>query len=151
MANSESGSVIALMSMLFSSGAVQLGGVGVALSVFGSATKLMNVPLLSVTTQIVATAVGSNEGAPTASLGACISCASPPVYHTRCLKKLHFCMMPKSRDLRFCLPTEVPRYSRMTGCSPLRKRRVIGLAASSALFIAAIVGATQVRSQPHGG
>lgn len=37
---------------------------GVALSVFGSATKLMNVPLLSVTTQIVATAVGSNEGAP---------------------------------------------------------------------------------------
>ena len=49
-----------------SSGAVQLGGVGVALSVYGSATKLMNVPLLSVTTQIVATAVGSNEGAPRA-------------------------------------------------------------------------------------
>jgi len=47
-----------------SAGAVQLGSVGVALSVFGSATKLMNVPLLSVTTQIVATAVGSNEGVP---------------------------------------------------------------------------------------
>ena len=64
MANSDACTAIALMSMLLSSGAVQLGGVGVALSVFGSATKLMNVPLLSVTTQIVATAVGSNEGAP---------------------------------------------------------------------------------------
>ncbi|KAK9837240.1 hypothetical protein WJX81_001184 [Elliptochloris bilobata] len=72
-------------------GAVQLGGVGVALSVFGTATKLMNMPLLSVTTQIVATAVGSNEGS-----------------------------------------------------TPLRKRRIIGLAASSALFIAALVGAVQL-------
>ena len=33
----------------------------------------------------------------------------------------------------------------MTGCTPLRKRRVIGLAASSALFIAAVVGITQAR------
>ncbi len=54
-----------------SAGAVQLGSVGVALSVFGSATKLMNVPLLSVTTQIVATAVGSNEGAPASCMHAC--------------------------------------------------------------------------------
>ena len=35
---------------------------GVALSIFGTVTKLLNVPLLSVTTNIVATAVGSNRG-----------------------------------------------------------------------------------------
>ncbi|KAK9837241.1 hypothetical protein WJX81_001184 [Elliptochloris bilobata] len=79
-------------------GAVQLGGVGVALSVFGTATKLMNMPLLSVTTQIVATAVGSNEGS-----------------------------------------------------TPLRKRRIIGLAASSALFIAALVGAVQASGRLGAG
>lgn len=60
-------------------GAVQLGSVGVALSVFGSATKLMNVPLLSVTTQIVATAVGSNEGAlsPCHQLSSVLSVSTP--------------------------------------------------------------------------
>ena len=35
---------------------------GVALSIFGTVTKLLNIPLLSVTTNIVATAVGSNKG-----------------------------------------------------------------------------------------
>ncbi|KAK9916841.1 hypothetical protein WJX75_007700 [Coccomyxa subellipsoidea] len=41
-------------------GSLQLASVGVALSIFGTVTKLLNIPLLSVTTNIVATAVGSN-------------------------------------------------------------------------------------------
>ena len=49
-------------------GSSELAAVGVALSIFGTVTKLLNIPLLSVTTNIVATAVGTNKGdhAPTA-------------------------------------------------------------------------------------
>ncbi len=43
-------------------GSSELAAVGVALSIFGTVTKLLNIPLLSVTTNIVATAVGSNKG-----------------------------------------------------------------------------------------
>ena len=43
-------------------GSSELAAVGVALSIFGTVTKLLNIPLLSVTTNIVATAVGSNTG-----------------------------------------------------------------------------------------
>jgi hypothetical protein len=82
-----------------SAGAVQLGSVGVALSVFGSATKLMNVPLLSVTTQIVATAVGSNEGAP----GPCPrpAHACPLSYHLDLAVERPGCVLPvaKKKDL----------------------------------------------------
>ncbi|CAK0735532.1 hypothetical protein CVIRNUC_000596 [Coccomyxa viridis] len=42
-------------------GSSELAAVGVALSIFGTVTKLLNIPLLSVTTNIVATAVGSNK------------------------------------------------------------------------------------------
>lgn len=127
------------VSMLFSTGAVQLGGVGVALSVFGSATKLMNVPLLSVTTQIVATAVGSNEGVPQPHVRFAVQALLYITLHLRSLNDARL------QGPAFWLATEVLRYNRLTGCSPLRKRRVIGLAASSALFIAAVVGATQAR------
>ena len=47
---------------LLCAGSSELAAVGVALSIFGTVTKLLNVPLLSVTTNIVATAVGSNKG-----------------------------------------------------------------------------------------
>lgn len=40
-------------------GAVELAGVGIAISVFNTVTKLFNVPLLAVTTSLVATAEGS--------------------------------------------------------------------------------------------
>lgn len=43
---------------------MQLASVGVALSIFGTITKLLNIPLLSVTTNVVATAVGSDAGVP---------------------------------------------------------------------------------------
>ena len=43
-------------------GAVQLAGVGIALSVYSTVTKLFNVPLLSVATSSVATAYGEHEG-----------------------------------------------------------------------------------------
>ena len=43
-------------------GAVELAGVGIALSVYGTVTKLFNVPLLSVATSSVATALGDQEG-----------------------------------------------------------------------------------------
>ncbi len=43
-------------------GAVQLAGVGIALSVYSTMTKLFNVPLLSVATSSVATAYGEHEG-----------------------------------------------------------------------------------------
>jgi hypothetical protein len=43
-------------------GSVQLAAVGVSLSLFGTVTKLLNIPLLSVTTNVVATAVGASEG-----------------------------------------------------------------------------------------
>ena len=45
-----------------SAGSLQLASVGVALSIFGTVTKLLNIPLLSVTTNVVATAVGSDAG-----------------------------------------------------------------------------------------
>lgn len=45
-----------------SAGAVQLAGVGIALSVYSTVTKLFNVPLLSVATSSVATAYGEHEG-----------------------------------------------------------------------------------------
>jgi hypothetical protein len=44
-------------------GATQLAGVGVALSVFNTTTKLFNVPLLSVTTSSVAAAAGREAAA----------------------------------------------------------------------------------------
>lgn len=43
-------------------GAVQLAGVGIALSVYSTVTKLFNVPLLSVATSSVATAYGEHGG-----------------------------------------------------------------------------------------
>ena len=42
-------------------GAGQLAGVGVALSMFNTVTKLTNMPLLSVTTSTVAAARGSHD------------------------------------------------------------------------------------------
>lgn len=41
---------------------MQLAGVGIALSVYSTVTKLFNVPLLSVATSSVATAYGEHEG-----------------------------------------------------------------------------------------
>ena len=41
-------------------GSTQLASVGVGLSIFGTVTKLLNIPLLSVTTNVVASAVGSS-------------------------------------------------------------------------------------------
>ena len=43
-------------------GAVQLAGVGIAISVYSTVTKLFNVPLLSVATSSIATAYGEHEG-----------------------------------------------------------------------------------------
>ncbi|KAK9823345.1 hypothetical protein WJX72_002062 [[Myrmecia] bisecta] len=43
-------------------GSVQLASVGIALSVFNTVTRLFNMPLLSVTTSTVATAVGTTKG-----------------------------------------------------------------------------------------
>lgn len=43
-------------------GSVQLAGVGIAISVYSTITKLFNVPLLSVATSSVATAYGEHEG-----------------------------------------------------------------------------------------
>ena len=45
-------------------GSTQLAAVGVGLSIFSTVTKLLNIPLLSVTTNVVATAVGSDTGPP---------------------------------------------------------------------------------------
>ena len=44
-----------------------LAGVGIALSVYSTVTKLFNVPLLSVATSSVATAYGDHEGKKLAS------------------------------------------------------------------------------------
>lgn len=43
-------------------GAIELAAVGVALSAFNTITKIFNVPLLAVTTSLVATAEGSKKG-----------------------------------------------------------------------------------------
>ncbi|BDA40630.1 Protein DETOXIFICATION 44, chloroplastic [Coccomyxa sp. Obi] len=50
-------------------GSLQLASVGVALSIFGTITKLLNIPLLSVTTNVVATAVGSDADDKDAQIG----------------------------------------------------------------------------------
>ncbi|EIE26724.1 hypothetical protein COCSUDRAFT_46203 [Coccomyxa subellipsoidea C-169] len=50
-------------------GSLQLASVGVALSIFGTVTKLLNIPLLSVTTNVVATAVGSDADDKDAQIG----------------------------------------------------------------------------------
>lgn len=42
-------------------GATPLAAAGVALSVFGSATKLLNMPLLAITTSSVAQALGAEQ------------------------------------------------------------------------------------------
>lgn len=42
-------------------GTTELAGVGVALSVYGTVTKLINIPILAVTTSTVASAVGSGD------------------------------------------------------------------------------------------
>lgn len=54
-------------------GAVQLAGVGIALSVYSTVTKLFNVPLLSVATSSVATAYGEHGGQKLCML-LCIAC-----------------------------------------------------------------------------
>ncbi len=51
-----------LIILAICAGSSELAAVGVALSIFGTVTKLLNIPLLSVTTNIVATAVGSQQG-----------------------------------------------------------------------------------------
>jgi len=51
-------------------GATQLAGVGVALSVFNTTTKLFNVPLLSVTTSSVAAAARREAAARAAAKAA---------------------------------------------------------------------------------
>lgn len=51
-----------VMGHLAHAGAVELAGVGIALSVYATVTKLFNVPLLSVATSTVATAFGEHEG-----------------------------------------------------------------------------------------
>ena len=51
-----------LIILALCAGSSELAAVGVALSIFGTVTKLLNIPLLSVTTNIVATAVGSKKG-----------------------------------------------------------------------------------------
>ncbi len=43
-------------------GSPELAAVGVALSVYNTLTKLFNMPLLSVTTSAVASALGENQG-----------------------------------------------------------------------------------------
>ena len=51
-----------LIILVLCTGSNELAAVGVALSISGTVTKLLNIPLLSVTTNIVATAVGSKKG-----------------------------------------------------------------------------------------
>lgn len=62
------------MSSNAAAGAVQLAGVGIALSVYSTVTKLFNVPLLSVATSSVATAYGEHEGKHAASLLTRLAC-----------------------------------------------------------------------------
>ena len=61
---------------LLFSGAVELAGVGVALSIFNSITKLFSVPLLSITTSAVASAVGA--AGPSAAAAATSATAGMP-------------------------------------------------------------------------
>lgn len=46
-----------------SAGTTELASVGVSLSIYSSVTRLLNSPLLSVTTTAVAAALGRSEGA----------------------------------------------------------------------------------------
>jgi putative MATE family efflux protein len=56
-------------------GAVELAGVGVALSIFGAFTKLFNMPLLAVITSTTAGALGRGQGEGSRELGAAVTSA----------------------------------------------------------------------------
>jgi putative MATE family efflux protein len=56
-------------------GAVQLAGVGVALSVYGAFTKLFNMPLLAVITSSTASALGRGQGEGSRELGGAVTSA----------------------------------------------------------------------------
>lgn len=101
-------------------GAAPLAAAGVALSVFGSCTKLLNVPLLAITTSSVAQALGQEQQgeswAEAAAVGWCSCLASGCIaYHnsqhlpiircrgcqatrSRCTFRRRVCCHPASRD-----------------------------------------------------
>ncbi|KAL4535664.1 hypothetical protein Ndes2526B_g06550 [Nannochloris sp. 'desiccata'] len=56
-------------------GAVELAGVGVALSVYGAFTKLFNMPLLAVITSSTASALGRGQGEDSRELGGAVTSA----------------------------------------------------------------------------
>lgn len=90
---------------------------GVALSIFGTVTKLLNIPLLSVTTNVVATAVGSNTGMP-----------------------------PYIDELAYFLSLHATGTSSvMCVLCAADKDAQIGLAASTSLLIAALVSIAEAR------
>lgn len=104
---------------LHTAGATQLAGVGVALSVFNTTTKLFNVPLLSVTTSSVAAASGREAAARAAARLAAASSSS------------------SSSGVDGLAPAAAAAGSQVTGG--------LSSAISSSTLIAAGVGAVQVR------
>ena len=97
-------------------GSAQLAAVGVGLSIFSTVTKLLNIPLLSVTTNVVATAVGSDASTPR---------VPAPHLHVTCKAVLN----THWRDW----------------VVPGNKTRKVGLAASTSLLIAVLVSLAEVR------